>query len=85
MIRFVNLTDFYWVMTRAEDDSLRGSEPSCVKPVCAFLDTRTNTFLANAHGSHVCSDADDVRELEACNGTNADRCAGLVPDGFWET
>lgn len=37
MIRFVDLTDFYWVLTRAED----GTEASCVKPVCAFVDTTT--------------------------------------------
>ena len=82
MIRFVDLTDFYWVLTRAEDEAMRGTESSCVKPVCAFLDTRTDKFLADDVGQHVCSGADDVLALDARNGFSG-RCTGLVPEGFW--
>jgi hypothetical protein len=85
VIRFVDLTDFYWVLTRAEDAEMRGTESSCVKPVCAFLDTTTDKFLAVDYGgAHVCSDADDVREVEARNGYPG-RCTGLVPEGFWKS
>jgi len=83
MFRFVDLTDFYWVMTRAEDDEIRartGGEPT-VSPVCAFVDTGTDKFIADAQGQHVCFDADDVRALD---GRDIGRCADLVPTGFWE-
>jgi hypothetical protein len=83
MYRFVDLTDFYWMMTRAEDDEIRarsGGEPT-VSPVCAFVDTRTDKFIADAEGHQVCFDAEDVRALDDRDGG---RCAGLVPPGFWE-
>jgi hypothetical protein len=85
VIRFVDLTDFYWVLTRAEDAEMRGTESSCVKPVCAFVDTRTDKFLPDHEGQHVCSAADDVQEVESCNGLVVGRCTGLVPEWFWKS
>ena len=68
MIRFVDLTPFYW--------TLGG------KPCCAFLDTVTDTFINADYSEHTFDSALDVDcildpELRA-------RCAGLVPAGFWE-
>jgi hypothetical protein len=84
MIRFVDLTDYYWVWTRAEDDEIRTRDGgvSLVAPVCAFVDTGTDMFRQNpSDGSQVCFAADDVTEIDG--GPNG-RCAGLVPPGFWD-
>ena len=83
MIRFVDLTDFYWVLTRAEDKEMSAKDggPSCVSPVCAFVDTMTDTFVATPEGVHVFFGADDVQSID---GELAARCTRLVPPGFWD-
>jgi hypothetical protein len=68
MIRFVDLTPFYW--------TLGGS------PICAFLSTVTNKFITDNTGSHTFDSAADVGTIPDPE-TRA-RCAGLVPRGFWD-
>lgn len=76
MIRFVDLTNAYW--TFPED-------PECSKPICAFLDTITDRFVLNACGNHTCSDMEDVLSLGMTEpGDLGQRCAGLVPSGFFD-
>jgi hypothetical protein len=70
MIRFVDLTPWYWT---DEDDP---ENP----PVCAFLDTVTDRFVA-VDGAQTFDCAEDVggipdEQLKL-------RCQALVPDGFW--
>lgn len=75
MIRFVDLTNAYW--TFPED-------PECGRPICAFLDTITDRFIENAAGSHTCSDMEDVLSLGMTKpGDLGERCAGLLPSGFF--
>lgn len=65
MFRFVDLTEEYWT------DG--GS------PVCAILDTVTDSFLAvgGCDGCHVLHGLDDVRDA------GGERAVALVPDGFF--
>jgi hypothetical protein len=49
MIRFVDLTPFYW------------HESTCGKPICAFIDTVTDRFVENDLGCH---DFCSLREVE---------------------
>jgi hypothetical protein len=60
--RFVDLTEAYWTC---------GGDP-----LCAILDTVTDTFL-EVDGGHVLCDLDDVQSA------GGDRAVGLVPDGFF--
>lgn len=70
MIRFVDLTPFYWV-----------DEHPSNKPICAFIDTVTDRFIENDMGCH---DFDSAEDVEALGPVLGPRCAGLVPHGFWE-
>lgn len=70
MIRFVDLTPFYWV-----------DEHPSNRPICAFINTVTGRFIENGLGSHDFDSADEVALLGPVLGP---RCAGLIPDGFWE-
>ena len=49
MIRFVDLTQVYWL------------DPDGGKPVCAFLDTVTDKFIENMDGTHLFT---ELYELE---------------------
>lgn len=75
MIRFVDITNTYW--TFPED-------PECSRPICAFLDTITDRFLLNTCGAHTCSDLEDVLSLHFDGTPMGERCAGLLPDGFFD-
>jgi hypothetical protein len=70
LIRFVDLTPFYWC---DEDPSNR--------PVCAFVNTCTGRFI-ETDGEHVFSGPDDVEQIAAP--LLRERCREHVPDGFWE-
>ena len=69
MIRFIDLTPFYYADT---DDSS--------PPVCAFVDTTTDRFLM-ADGEHVFSSSSEIDNIE--NHVIRERCRRLVPVGFW--
>lgn len=68
MIRFIDLTADYWVDDDPDNDRM-----------CAFLSTRTDTFVANASGGHVFSEWDDFDGVP-----DRERLMGLVPDGFFD-
>lgn len=70
MIRFVDLTPWYW--TDPDD-----SENS---PVCAFFDTVVDRFVEN-DGYQTFFGPDDIEEIGNVN--HRERCRALVPDGFW--
>jgi hypothetical protein len=53
MIRFVDLTPYYW----ASDD------PEDCSPMCAFIDTVTDQFLDNELGCHNFSSEEEVAFL----------------------
>ena len=51
-------------------------------PCCAFLETVTDTFIRNTlDGSHVFSERDDVEHASY----EPQRCAALIPNGFWDS
>lgn len=69
MIRFVDLTGPYWTV------------PKDGQPCCAFLDTVHDTFIAAFDGgSEVFDSLAQVRAIPDIG----ERCAGLVPEGFFE-
>jgi hypothetical protein len=68
MIRFVDLRRWYYL----EDDG---------PPVCAFIDTITDTFICGS-GGPIFSEESDLPEVRS-TGDHADRMRRLVPDGFW--
>jgi hypothetical protein len=71
MIRFVDLTMFYWTET---DPEHMDASHKC----CAFLDTVTDKFITFDGQSVV--HADDVLDVED---PVAARCIRLIPDDFW--
>jgi len=71
MIRFVDLTPYYWF-----DES--GPENT---PMCAFMDTITNRFVLTRLGDHTFESMEDVDSLEPKE--FAERCRRLVPQGFF--
>ena len=84
MIRFVDLTDFYWVLTRAEDKEMRGTDPACVKPVCAFLrhDRPTSSWQTTSGSTSATA---PTMCWTGCQHGFSGRCTGLVPEGFWKS
>lgn len=70
MIRFVDLTEYYW--TSPDDHA---------PPCCAFLNTVDDRFLENGTGSHTFDTPEDLDELDEFY---RDRCKALVPVGFWQ-
>jgi hypothetical protein len=73
MIRFVDLTQAY--RTHPEDPK---NPP---KPVCAFLDTVMDMFIAWDDGTHIFTGLDDLAYV---NDYVRERCRALVPNGFFE-
>jgi hypothetical protein len=49
-------------------------------PCCIFIDTTSDTCIAGDDGCHVFDDLDAVRAIPDLG----ERCAGLVPPGFFE-
>jgi hypothetical protein len=69
MIRFVDLTPYYWL-------------DSCdKKPICAFLSTSDDKFVTGDDGSHTFSDFEDVQEIKP--DYLRKRCLALLPGGFF--
>lgn len=71
MIRFVDLTPWYWASDEPEDTS----------PCCAFICTVTDLFISH-DGGHVFDCPEDVDAIG--DPRFRERCRALVPDGFWE-
>ena len=74
MIRFIDLSRDYFGVDPGEsmEDTM---------PVCAFVDTITNRFLADSTGSEVFRSIEDVQDIPIM----APRCLALVPDDFFST
>lgn len=49
-------------------------------PCCAFLNTIDDRFLESPSGGHTFDSPEDVNDLPSAF---RDRCASLVPEGFW--
>lgn len=69
MLRFVDLTEAYWV------------DPEDGGPCCAFLDTVTDSFVTFDLGGHVFSEMRDLHGIE--DDGIRERCIALLPDGFF--
>jgi len=67
MIRFVDLTPYYWTLGGL--------------PVCAFLFTGSDCFVQAAGDAFVFGSAEDVDAISDPDIRR--RCAALVPDDFW--
>lgn len=67
MIRFVDLSEAYW------------TDPSVGKPICAFLDTVTDTFLKTEDGSQTFFGWDDVDSHK-----QSQRLRSLMPSDFFK-
>ncbi len=50
MIRFIDLTEEYWI------------DPECGFPLCAFLCTSSDTFIKTLDDIHVFTDQDEIDE-----------------------
>ena len=69
MIRFIDLSEAYW------------TDPECGFPLCAFLNTTTDTFLKTLDDIHVFRAA-DIEEYP--DKTVQARMHALTPPGYWE-
>lgn len=70
MIRFVDLTPYYW------PDEGDESDPNI--PVCSFIDTITKKYLVNVDGDVIFW---SLEEVAGCD--HAARCLWLLPDDFF--
>lgn len=70
MLRFVDLCEFYWTLT------------SCGEPICAFLSTSDDRFVANDSGQQTFSDMDDIESVVTPD--LVARMKALLPEGFFQ-
>lgn len=77
MIRFVDLTDYYWNVERSELSPGESQKDFC-PPVCAFVGTIDNRFVESGCG-HLFFSQDDI-DLHPMAG----RISRLVPEGFFK-
>lgn len=66
MIRFVDLSDDYWF------------DPEDGTPLCAFIDTITDTFVDN-DGRHIFDSLEEIKSHSL-----SQRLEALTPEGFFE-
>ncbi len=73
MIRFIDMTRDYFCFGDF-------SAMSTLSPTCAFADTIIDKFLSDSVGCQVFFSREDVADIPGM----ADRCLGLIPEGFFD-
>ncbi len=71
MIRFVDLTPYYWTDPESSDNS----------PICAFLNTVTDNFIKSCNEDHTFLSWDDFDDMDEFL---RERIVGLMPPGFFD-